>query len=434
MQRPLGISELFWWRLGRSSAANLTWTANIQGHISLTTFQQALSLAQRRHPILSVRVDASGDGIPKFVQDRPLKVPIRLIERTDPNRWVEETEFELNDAIPPEGGVLFRVVLLHGEESSDIVFNFHHCITDGPSAGCVVRDILSDYGRLTKGEPVEVLNCDLPPAFDTCIDDKFLRFFRTRSIWTFLRQRVQRMLARERQLPASELAAGDRIRLRLLLDSLTRDETQALIERCRAHSTTLFGAVGAAYLLEISRHLHLSDREHVSLQSSVGVRNYLKPPLDDEICCFAVSGVATLCNITDRTSFWDLASQVRSRTMAAISRGEMFYPGLFLRRAFFRLRKSQDAFSKAIKRGRVFHHITNDGVLKIPSDIGSLKVLDRTTAASVNAYQTDVITVAMATFDRRLGLSFFYVSPIVAQSLAEDIAKNTVETLKSQLA
>ncbi|MEW6444410.1 MAG: condensation domain-containing protein [bacterium] len=432
MERDLGTGELFWWRLGLSSAANLIWTVSVQGRLSLQTLEQALRLAQQRHPLLSVRVDSAG-GRARFVRDGSLRVPVRVLQGSEPDRWVRETELELNVPIPASNHPLLRVVLIEGRDATDLVFTFHHCITDGPSSACVVRDVLSDYHRLSTRERFEVPAAGLPPAFDTCIERKYLRFGRTKSLLVFFRQRLGRIASRERQLPAESRGENQGVWLRFLPGSLSPEETQALLGKCRARGTTLFGAVGAAYLEAISRHVRLSGNEHIGLQSSVGVRSFLDPPLPDDVCCFAASGVPTMHRPGEAADLWDLAADVKTKVADAISRGEMFYPGLLLRRMAFRIHRSQDSFVRALRKPRIFNHITNDGVVRVPPGFGDLKVLDMTTAASVQARQTGVITLAMSTFNGRAGLHFFYVTPLVGDALGQAIARDTFDVLRKQL-
>jgi len=352
MDRTLGTIERHWWRLGLSVAANSIWIANLDGPLSEDVLRQALAMTQRAHPLLSVRID-SGKGEPRFVTDPQADVPLRVINRTHEDTWIPEAHRELNQPIPAHQAPLLRVIFVKGQSTSDIIINFHHVIVDG-SGAFVFRDLLSFCGQLMQGAHPTVQSPGLPPLIERQIPKEYRGLIHARRIVDFLKRRMGKRSTTLRQIPQREPDCPlEKRTTRFLLHSLSRQETQELIEVCRKHKTTFYGATAAAFLLAANRQIGLRDRERMALSNAISLRSYLEPPLGDEICCCAVGGIVTSHSLGSTTDFWDLAISIRTDLRDAVDRGELFYPGFLLRKIFLQVTRSQERYIRACCRNRI---------------------------------------------------------------------------------
>jgi hypothetical protein len=324
------------------------------------------------------------------------------------------------------------VVFVKGDSRSDIIINFHHVIVDG-SGALVFRDLLSFCGQLLQGAHPTVQNPGLPPLIDHRIPKQYRGMINTRRIVDFLKKRITKRTRILRQLPQKEPDYPLEKRItRFILHSLSREETQRLLEVCRNHKTTFYGATAAAFLLAANRQVQLREGEHLALSNAISLRSYLEPPLGDEICCCAVGGILTSHSVAGTTDFWDLAVSIRADLRDAIDRGELFYPGFLLRRIFLRLARSQERFIRTLSKGtKSALMYSSIGVFRIPTEYGGLRLRSLITFPSLHVCK--VIGLLTTTFDGVAHFDFLYPDPVIERSVAEYVADNAMAILREKI-
>lgn len=141
MHRQLGTDERIIWSHDQVRPLHFVMTANIIGTLHLSGIEQALVKVQQRHPLLNVRIELERAEIPWFgIQTGT--IPIRLVERYNSQQWQQEVERELANPFDWHQAPLIRIVLVRGDNASDLIISCHHSIGDGMSVVFLLRDIL----------------------------------------------------------------------------------------------------------------------------------------------------------------------------------------------------------------------------------------------------------------------------------------------------
>lgn len=115
----------------------------LKGIFGKEDIQHALSQLQNKHPWLKALIKHDEKNIPWFeVQEKSIPIPIRIIPRNGDHDWQEESKKEWHSTFNYEELPLLRVIWIKGEETSDMMFVFHHCLCDGASAMTLLDEFL----------------------------------------------------------------------------------------------------------------------------------------------------------------------------------------------------------------------------------------------------------------------------------------------------
>lgn len=115
----------------------------LRGTFKLADIQRALAQIQKKHPWLRALITHDEKNIPWFdVQETSISIPVRIIPRQHENQWQEESTKEWHTLFNYEKLPLIRFVWIKGEEVSDMLFAFHHCLCDGGSAMAFLDEFL----------------------------------------------------------------------------------------------------------------------------------------------------------------------------------------------------------------------------------------------------------------------------------------------------
>jgi amino acid adenylation domain-containing protein len=155
---PLSFAQERLWFLHllqpESSAYNIPLALHAEGPLDPGRLAAVLSEVVRRHEILRT-VFAEREGVPEQIVLPPAGVPLPRIDLgglpAEP-REAEARRIAAEDAARPfdlRRGPLLRCLLLElAPESSTLVLNLHHIVTDGWSMGVLVREVQALYGGL----------------------------------------------------------------------------------------------------------------------------------------------------------------------------------------------------------------------------------------------------------------------------------------------
>jgi hypothetical protein len=242
-ERRVTAAERFF---ARSPFAIVTMVLRIKGHVSQEMLRRAVTRVQRRHALLSVRIETRADHAPWFTSRGVQEIPITVVARESENDWIElhaqasalPFEFETRPAI--------RFVLLHAPDRSEVIILCHHIICDGMSLAYLARDLM-----VCLGEPdreVEVLPAPSPIALDNLPEG-----VSQPGLVKFLIGRMNRKWTEEAvffdQVDYETLteAYWDHYHHELFSIELTEAETSAMVARCREENVTVNTALTAAF-------------------------------------------------------------------------------------------------------------------------------------------------------------------------------------------
>ncbi|MCJ7932622.1 MAG: condensation domain-containing protein [Chryseobacterium sp.] len=115
----------------------------LRGTFTLEHIRRALAQIQHKHPWLRALISYDEKNVPWFeVPETPVAIPVRILPRQSENQWQEESRKEWHLPFNYEKLPLIRFVWIKGEEVSDMLFAFHHCLCDGGSAMAFLYEFL----------------------------------------------------------------------------------------------------------------------------------------------------------------------------------------------------------------------------------------------------------------------------------------------------
>src|SRR6266446_7484380 len=149
--RRLLLLERTMYREGRTPFTSV-FTIQLLGRLEEGRLRQALARLQAKHPLLRCVIEDGADSEgPCFVlQDRPVPIPLRIVERKHDDDWQTEVRREWVAPFDASRDPLVRLVWLRASEVSELILVGHHCICDGQSGLTLLRECLSAYDEPEK--------------------------------------------------------------------------------------------------------------------------------------------------------------------------------------------------------------------------------------------------------------------------------------------
>jgi hypothetical protein len=289
----------------------------------------ALDALPARRPMLRARIAGDGPRRFRFAAGAP-PIPLRSLPRQDPTAWQAVAEDELNAPLDRRRGPLLRCTRLAGADGgdgADLVLGFHHAILDAVSGATLVAELLAllDPGEGGGGAPaVSAEDALLPP-----VEERFpapwrglraalpLAAFVARQAADELRWRRRcRGLRRPPPVPGA--------RCRILPVELPPAASAALVHRARRERVTLVGALNAALLLAVSRHLYAARPRPLRYVTFADLRPWLRPPLAAQRLGCAASMLRYTAEVDPGRGLWPLARAISLQVDRGGRRGEPF--------------------------------------------------------------------------------------------------------------
>jgi hypothetical protein len=294
--RPLTAQEEIYWLLNWNCPIHPVLAAHVTGPTVPEQWRTALDALQKRHPFLSLSIEASDpeeDGTSRpFLQrhvDAP--IPLRVVPRASISRWEAEVERELAMPFAPGQAPLLRAVLIYEPEHSILILSGCHSIADGTTFTLLFRDILT----VMAGRPLEPL--EFPRSAEELLG--------------------LAPVAPEQTLEADDLSsapenkAGAPTVLSLQFDKTL---THALVSACREQGVTVHGALAASLVFATRRQAPEFLNKPVRFISPVNTREILGA--EDHCGLYFASPQASF-HANESLSFWEIARSVRQGVVDA---------------------------------------------------------------------------------------------------------------------
>jgi len=319
--RRLGRAEWCNWLIDKAACANFVVKIDVEAGLDPDRFKKELDLAAGRHPILKARVKA-GLWWAHFVDPgTPSDIPVKVVAEAVDWRTVVESEMETRFDIRREQPI--RVTLLKFDPGhTTLLATFFHAHTDAKSVSLFLLEVLGCYGGAQPGPARQMLppmEAGFPPR-----RRGFLRpFFMLRYVGFLLRLAVRFGLPK--RLPSTRPKKWFRRQCRITNIMLDTGQSQQLLSQCRAHDTTVQGALMAA-LLAAQRDL-LGDKigKTQVLASIVNARNYLETPRSDHDIGYHAVFAHTFHLKQEEADFWTNARLCRERIFEQVDRRDLFH-------------------------------------------------------------------------------------------------------------
>ena len=373
---PLSPVEDMFWSTdeGFAGAFRGAVVVHLDGCIEADVLSIALRRLQHRHPKLRAAIAHSGDGRRRYVFDAsppPLPFDITDYEGTEPG-WREETRRLLQVKFPDAGPLAVISILRNRSlDRSVLLVAAHHAIADGLSATMIVHDLLSAYADaearldLPAGPVLPVVTAERAPSSAGARE----------RLW--LLRRMLRIQWLQRRAPATDLPQMRDIppQSQWVHWVFSREDTLALVRRCRKERTSLSGVLTSAMCCGLMDCLPLA-KGTFKCQFPFSIRDMLAGPAGQvtpqDLGTF-VSIMNESYTVAARPAFWEVARRTHTDIEAFVRhRGPAFYHNLAT--AIVGQLVVRAASTRPVgkdKRPTLF--VTHYGVLNMRDAYGSLK-------------------------------------------------------------
>jgi hypothetical protein len=316
IDRALGSTENIYYLLDKLYCLNFVVFAEIDGAFDTARLGDALRAVQAEHPLLRARV-ALAQGRLWFKSIEAEEHPIPL-EVGALRNWRIKLAAHLDKPFAGEAP-LARFLWFGGARRCAAAMVFHHAIADGRSGADVFLEVLRRAG----GE-------DLPfsyrPARVSAQDLDLVKLkgwvggsIKKLGYWL---SQGRSALKFAQQLPGYDMTARAERAIEVLNMSILPAKARALLAACRAHATTMQGALGAALLLALNSEFGSAHARHLGLNSLADLRGVLSGGLTHQDLGLYIATVTTVHEIPAKPDFWSLAADIAHQVRAALSSGD----------------------------------------------------------------------------------------------------------------
>ena len=323
---PLSFAQERLWFLDRlepgSTAYNLSGALRLRGGVDAGALRRSLEEIVRRHDTLrTVFADAGGRPVQRVTSAGPVALPAVDLSRLAPGAREEAARRAAEAAVRTpfdlETGPLFRARLLRlGGEEHLLVLAMHHIVSDGWSAGVLIREVGALYPAMVAGAPSPLP--PLPTQYgDWALRQRDgLRGEAEEEQLAYWRERLAGLrplyLPTDHPRPAVQSFRGATHRFEVPAEVM--EGVRAL---ARAEGATLFMALLAAWDLLLSRYTGESD---VAVGTSVSNRD--RAEVSGLIGMF-VNTLVLRVEVAPGAGFRTLLRRARAASLEAFTRQDL---------------------------------------------------------------------------------------------------------------
>ena len=196
---------------------------------------------------------------------------------------------------------------------------FHHSIADGRSGADVFIEVLQRAG----GQDMPLAFMPARPSAQDLDLIKLKGLFGAsiKKLAYWLNQ-GKSALKFAQQLPGFDAAARPERNVKVVSFSFPKKKTRALLAACRAHGTTMQGALGAAQILALNDEFGSAPARTLGLNSLADLRGVLGGGLTERDLGLYIATVTTVHAIPAKPDFWLLAADIASQLKAILNSGD----------------------------------------------------------------------------------------------------------------
>jgi natural product biosynthesis luciferase-like monooxygenase protein/amino acid adenylation domain-containing protein/non-ribosomal peptide synthase protein (TIGR01720 family) len=320
---PVSFSQQRFWYLDQLEPGNAAYNdvaaLRLAGRLDVKALERALGELVRRHEALRTTFGATGDGpVQSISPSGDFPVTHATLEPSA-GREGEIAQWMRREAQRPfdlRRGPLVRAALLRaGETEHILLFTLHHIITDGWSAGVLMRELAAFYAGFVSGTPATLPPLSLQYADYAVWQRRWMQGEVLEAELAWWKQALADVpvlrLATDRPRPAVQSYRGARHFL-----TLPRLLADALGELVRRENATLFMGLMALWQLLLHRY---SGQVDFAVGTPSAGRN--RPESEALVGCF-VNSLALRANLAGDPTFQELLGRVRRTALEAFARQE----------------------------------------------------------------------------------------------------------------
>ncbi|KFF10984.1 hypothetical protein IW15_17605 [Chryseobacterium soli] len=390
----------------------------LRGTFKEEDIQYALSRLQDKHPWLRALIHHDENNIPWFeVLENHLPIPIRIVPRKGEDDWQEESRKEWQTLFRYGEQPLLRFIWIKGEEVSDMLFSFHHCLCDGGSAVAFLYEFLTilDHPSAEIGveNPILGIHDVVPEAILTSRSQKLKAKVIGRVAATAIKC-----------IPVGKKAV-ERQNDYLIHWKFDKEISKELISYCKSQEVTVNTFLSVVLLQAFKKVRGASAFNKVSCP--VDIRRFAPQIKKDHIFAF---GLMIVVSSDDKMSFSDNLWMTQESVERKTSKLNPYITMMVMESAHDALKN----FTKLLKHGKSSNDcmFSNLGRIEIPHQYKEF-TLETIFSPSVIGPLGNTTTMVTSTFNGEMDFSFVGSEGYLPYSEALAIRDEVIQTVKEQL-
>lgn len=397
---------------------NVVIAFRLRGIFTLENIQHALSRLQGKHPWLRALIHHDENKVPWFeVLEKNVPIPIRIVSRRGDDDWQEESRREWETLFKYGEQPLLRFIWIRGEEVSDMLFSFHHCLCDGGSALAFLYEFLTilDHPSAEIGveNPILGIHDVVPESILTN---------RTQKLKAKLIGRVAATAIK--CIPVGKKAV-ERQNDYLIHWKFDKEISKELISYCKSMEVTVNTFLCAVVLQAFKKVKGAAAFNKVSCP--VDIRRFANQIKEDHIFAF---GLMIVVSANHKISFSENLRLMQESVERKTSKLNPYITMMVMESAHDALK----SFTKLLKHGKSSNDcmFSNLGRIQIPHQYKEF-TLETIFSPSVIGPLGNTTTMVTSTFNGEMDFSFVGSEGYLPYSEALAIRDEVIQTVKEQL-
>jgi len=390
----------------------------LRGVFSEEDIKYALSRLQEKHPWLRALIQHDDKNTPWFqVPELTVSIPIRLVNRKSEDDWQEESKKEWHSTFDYQTKPLIRFVWIKGEEVSDMLFVFHHCLCDGGSAMALLYEFLKVLDN-----PAADIGLENPIlGIEDVVPEHILQSGKKR----FKAKTIGRLAALAIKCIPVGRKAVDRQTDYLIHWKFDQATSKQLISHCKSLDVTVNTFLGAT-VLEAFRKVRGSSAFN-KVSCPVDIRRFAPQIKDDHIFAF---GLMIVMSSNQKMSFLDNLRLMQDEVERKTAKLNPYITMMVMESAHDALKN----FTRLLKRGKSSNDcmFSNLGRIQIPDQYRAFS-LETIFSPSVIGPLGNTTTMVTSTFRGQMDFSFMGSEGYLPQAEALAIRDEIIHQIKQQL-
>ncbi|SHL07480.1 condensation domain-containing protein [Chryseobacterium polytrichastri] len=390
----------------------------LRGTFKEKDIQLALTQLQGKHPWLRALIHHDENHVPWFeVLERNLPIPIRIVHRKGDDDWKEESMKEWQTLFNYTELPLLRFVWIKGEEVSDMLFAFHHCLCDGGSA----MSFLNEFLQLLDN-PFHDIGLENPILGIQDVVPSEILANRGQQIKAKV---IGRLAATAIKCIPVGKKAIERQKDYLVHWKLDKTMSQELISYCKSKQVTVNTFLSTAVLQAFKKVK--GEKAFNKVSCPVDIRRFAKQIKEDHIFAF---GLMIVVSANQKMSFSENLHLIQESVERKTSKLNPYITMMVMESAHDALKN----FTKLLKHGKSSNDcmFSNLGRIQIPHQYKAF-TLDTIFSPSVIGPLGNTTTMVASTFRGEMDFSFIGSEGYLPHSEALAIRDEVMETIKQQL-
>ena len=390
----------------------------LRGVLEEKNIRYALGRLQEKHPWLRARIHLDEKNIPWFeVPEQANPIPVRIVEQKRDEDWQQESMKELQKLFDYKNKPLIRMVWIKGNESSDMLLVFHHCLCDGGAAMTLIDEFLKVLDDPSTDIGVENPILGIQDVVPTPILKSNRQRFKAKMIGQLATLAIK-------CIPVSRKAI-DRQTDYLIHWKLDSGTSQQLIAHCKSLSITV-NTFLSAIVLDTFRNVR-GNKAFNKVSCPVDIRRFAPQVKEDHIFAF---GLMIVLSSNPKLDFLDNLRLMQHDVDRKTAKLNPYITMMVMESAHNALNN----FTKLLKRGKSSNDcmFSNLGRIQIPHQYQSFTV-ETICSPSVFGPLGNTTTILTSTYQGIIDFSFMGSEGYLPYHEALAIRDEIIDSIKRQL-